>query len=295
MRTTHGVVGFPVSRRDLGISTGPCGLSSSAVHLKREPEASSSRELSASSRVLRPATCPPHRTRPCDPIRPASASRGVLSLIAASAGGVHHCAGNPDPALKFPPRRFSRPRGFAPPPAFAGLFHPAATSRVCPPGVCPSPRSRTGFPRPSHALVSFKRIGLRFDPRQPLRPRLQGLAPRDECGAVRGRLSLDRSAPLLGFTSPGFSPRATCRCLHTCSAQTLAAMNPPQLALGVSPLRGLACLESGCRPARGFWPEPPSSFRKSGSRPFAPDGPPSRRTRGDIEHASCHARCGVSA
>ena len=37
----------------------PCGISSSAVHLRLAPKASSSRELSASSRVLRPATCPP--------------------------------------------------------------------------------------------------------------------------------------------------------------------------------------------------------------------------------------------
>ena len=59
MQTTHGAVGFPVSRRDLDVSAGSCGLSSSAVHLRLAPGASSSRELSASSRVLRPATCPP--------------------------------------------------------------------------------------------------------------------------------------------------------------------------------------------------------------------------------------------
>ncbi len=35
----------------------------------------------------------------------------------------------------------------------AGFFRPAAASRVCPSGVCPSPRSRTGFHRPSHALL----------------------------------------------------------------------------------------------------------------------------------------------
>jgi len=78
---------------------------------------------------------------------------GSSSLIAASTSGVHHPAGNPNPTVTFRPRRFSRPRRFAPPPAFAGLFHPAATSRVCPSGDCPSPRSRTGFPPPSHALL----------------------------------------------------------------------------------------------------------------------------------------------
>jgi hypothetical protein len=162
LRTTHGVIGFPVSRRDLDISAGPCGISSSAIHLRLSPKASSSLELSASSRVLRPANCPLYLNQPCDQHRPASASLGVPSLIAASAGGVHHSAGSPNPAVMFPPRRFSRPRGFAPPPAFAGLFHPAATSRVCPSGVCPSPRSRTGFRRPVHALLLVGRIGLRL-------------------------------------------------------------------------------------------------------------------------------------
>jgi hypothetical protein len=105
---------------------------------------------------------------------------GSSSLIAASADGVHHSAGSPDPAVKFRPRRFSRPRRLAPPPAFAGLFHPAATSRVCPSGDCPSPRSRTGFPRPCHALWPLNAPA--YDQR--MRPRLQGLAPRDECGVV---------------------------------------------------------------------------------------------------------------
>jgi hypothetical protein len=46
------------------------------------------------------------------------------------------------------------------------LFHPAATSRVRPTGISPSPRSRTGFPRPNHALVPLGDAHLRFDPRQ---------------------------------------------------------------------------------------------------------------------------------
>ena len=71
---------------------------------------------------------------------------GSSSLIATSEDGVHHSAGNPDPAVKFRPRRFSRPRRFTPPPAFAGLFHPAATSRVCPSGVYPSRGAVPGFP-----------------------------------------------------------------------------------------------------------------------------------------------------
>jgi len=154
---------------------------------------------------------------------------GSPSLIATSAGGVHHSAGNPDPAVTFRPRRFSRPRRFAPPPAFAGLFHPAATSRVCPSGVCPSPRSRTGFPRPRHALLPLNATA--YDQR--LRPRLQGFAPRCECGVGRSGLGLDRSAPLVGFSSSGYSPRATWECLHIPSALGLDREEP----LAVGPRR----------------------------------------------------------
>ena len=143
---------------------------------------------------------------------------GSSSLIAASTGGVHHPAGNPNPAVKFRPRRFSRPRRLAPPPAFAGLFHPAATSRVCPPGVCPSPRSRAGFPQPSHALLPLSVAACDQRPRL----RLQGLAPRGECGVCRGCLDPDRSAPLLGFSSSGFSPRAPWKRLHAPSARDLS-------------------------------------------------------------------------
>src|SRR5262249_5391638 len=65
-------------------------------------------------------------------------------------------------------------------------------------------------------------------------------------------------------------------------------MNPPQLVVGVSPLHGLACLESGCRPARASRPEPPSSFRKSDSRPRSGQ---STETAGHVtirEHSPCH-------
>jgi len=103
--------------------------------------------LPASQKTLRPSD------------RPESASLGVPSLIAASTSGVHHSPGIPS-RTSFRPRRFSRPRRLAPPPAFAGLFHPAATSRVCPSGVCPSPRSRTGFPRPSSCPLAVEHTRL---------------------------------------------------------------------------------------------------------------------------------------
>jgi hypothetical protein len=147
---------------------------------------------------------------------------GSSSLIATSAAGVHHSAGIPDPAVTFRPRRFPRPRRFSPPAAFAGLFHPAATSRVCPSGVCPSPRSRAGFTRPIHALLPLDEVACDQRPR----PRLQGFAPRAECGVGRDGLGLDRSAPLVGFSSSGSSPRARWERLHVPSALDLRLEEP---------------------------------------------------------------------
>ena len=146
----------PCDRHALGFSAGTTGSSSSAVQLifRRAfilPRAFCLLQSSATTDLPVVSQCD-LAIKPNDRRAP---PLGSTSLIAASTSGVHHPAGNPDPTVMFRPRRFSRPRRFAPPPAFAGLFHPAATSRVCPTGDCPSPRSRTGFPPPSHALVSL--------------------------------------------------------------------------------------------------------------------------------------------
>jgi hypothetical protein len=132
-----------------------------------------------------PASCPPppeyYGLLPARRLSVTSASHGVLSLIAASTSGVHHRPGSQTRTL-FRPRRFSRPRRFTPPPIFAGLFHPAATSRVCPTGVCPSPRSRTGFHRPSHALVPLDAPACGVT-RSSLRALdFRAFSPRGECG-----------------------------------------------------------------------------------------------------------------
>ena len=137
-----------------------------------------------------------------------------------------------------PPPRESRPRGHVPSAPFL------TTSRVCSASSLRgfvSPRCHVqGLPFRGLSLsaepyrlspaescpLAVGRIGLRFDPRQPLRPRLQGLAPRGECGAGRDGLGLDRSAPLLGFASSGSSPRATCGCFHTRSARDVPCDEP---------------------------------------------------------------------
>jgi hypothetical protein len=142
-----------------------------------------------STRSLRPRLHPPETARllqsatpDCQPHRPVKSDEAPPTGFRPSSRHRQPASterpGIPSPGLAFRPRRFSRPRRLAPPAVFAGLFHPAATSRVCPPGVCPSSRSRTGFHRPIHALVPLETPA--FDQQTP--PRLQGLAPRVECG-----------------------------------------------------------------------------------------------------------------
>jgi len=151
----------------------------------------------------------------------------------------------------------------------AGLFHPAAASRVCPSGVCSSPRSRAGFPRPIHALL-------------PLREGACGVTRASDFAlGFRALLPAASAVPTKPVKAP-FGPRPSWASpppglpsLHRGNAfappppATFTATSPSQLVLGVSPVQGSVCLGPGYRPARGFRPEPPSSFRETGSRPRA--------------------------
>jgi len=101
--------------------------------------------------------------------------------------------------------------------------------------------------------------------------------------------------PSWASAPPGTLPAQRGNAFASPPPSAFTVKNPSRLALGVSPLRGLACLESGCRPARAFRPEPPSLLSKSRVRGLVPDGPPSRRTRRSLEHASCHRLLAVTA
>ncbi len=144
----------PRSRHGLGIAAGPCGLSPSAVHAALARAASSSRELSASFREQRPATCPSYAGRPHDSPAPKSASHGVPFLIATSAGAVHHSAGS-RPTVTFRPRRFSRPRRLTPPPALRVCFAPLPRPGFALQGFVPLREAVPAFRRPRHALLSL--------------------------------------------------------------------------------------------------------------------------------------------
>jgi hypothetical protein len=128
------------------VSDGPRGISPSAVHRQRERAVSSSLELLASFRVLRPATCLPARLPRGNRIekrlpwgsRPSSRHQQLAST---------HCAGHPTPRY-VPSSAFRTPSTVCSANCLAGLFHPAATSRVCPPGDCSSRGAVPGFPGP---------------------------------------------------------------------------------------------------------------------------------------------------
>jgi len=208
MRTTCRDIGFPAPGTPSAFQPEPpvCLRPPSAPPCD---SASSSRELPASSRVLRPATCPSCLERPCDLFRPTSASHGVL---------VPHRGIN---QRRPPPGRESQPHRHVPSSAFLTPSTVCSATSLC--GLVSSRCHVQGLPFRGLSLtaepygvspaescpLAVERTRLRFDPRQPVRPRLQGLAPRAECGADRGCLDPDRSAPLLGFCSSGYSLRAT--------------------------------------------------------------------------------------
>jgi len=174
MRPDHEGAEFLRSRLDLDLSAVPCGLSPSAVHRKLAFAVSSSREPCASYRVLTTLDLPLVRQAALRPPKaPRSASLAVFSLIATSPAASTHPRGSP-PEVLFRPRRFARPRRLAPPPALQACFIPLPRPGFALQGFDPSPRSRTGFPRPNHALVPLNEKRLRFDPRQHLPPSTSG-------------------------------------------------------------------------------------------------------------------------
>jgi len=171
MRPDHGVHRVPRSRHGLGVSTGSSGFSPSAVRRNLRLGFI----LPRAFRLLQSATAcclPPgtlrHRRAPPMEFLPSSRHQLAAST---NTRRSHSPSYGPSSTFRTSSTVCSATN-------LAGLFHPATTSRVCPSGVCPSPRSRTGLPRPSHALLPLSAPACD----QPARPRLQGFAPHSECG-----------------------------------------------------------------------------------------------------------------
>lgn len=125
-----------------------------------------------------------------------------------SVRGVSHAL---DGLLRHLPCGFVSPRSHVQGLPYRGLSLSAEPYRVSPADSCP---------------LAVRRARLRFDPRQRPPRRLQGLAPRGECGAGERQLAPDRSAPLLGFSSSGCSPLATYERFRARSARGLRWNDP---------------------------------------------------------------------
>ena len=175
--------------------------------------------------VCRPLSCPAHpvvRFRSSSRVSRVTAGPGanvrdsfpgLSSLIAASFCGVHS-RGRPRPAT-FRPRRFSRPRRLPPPQSFAGLFHPATTSRVRSSGVFPGEKPHGLVARRCPLVV----YALPLPPVLPMGSRTprppSGLCSAHQSVANRGGLDRDLLAPLLSFSPPSGSPSHTARATFT--------------------------------------------------------------------------------
>ena len=146
-----------------------------------------------------------------------------------------------------------------------GLFRPTAVYRVLPSRGFPSNRAVSGFPdRCPHAVVL---ADLRCDPDQSNAPSTSRPCSLLESGNATRRLDPTTSRAPHGFSPPpGVHPTRRRNALTSLPPMTSTAVNPPRPAFGVLPARRLACLESGCRPARGLWPEPHRSEDQPGSR-----------------------------
>jgi len=204
----------PRSRLGLGLSTGPSGMSPTAVHHELAHVASSSRELSSPIEFVRHPTCPTCPRKSCDfpeaverlpwgfdpssrhqpaaSTSPRSHSRALSVLdVSHVLDGLLRHVHEPCSLAAFGPLR---PCGFVSPRCHVqglpsrGLSLATEPYRVSPATSCP---------------LAVEHTRLQFDPRQRMHPRLQGLAPRGECGVEERQLAPTRSAPLLGFSSSG--------------------------------------------------------------------------------------------
>jgi len=124
----------------------PCGISPTAVRRKLASTVSSSRELFASSRVLRPATCPSYPEKPCG--LPEAEKRLPWGSLPSSRHqpAASTPARDPTPELTFRPRRFARPRRFTPPPALRVCFTPLPRPGFALQGFIPLRGAVPGFP-----------------------------------------------------------------------------------------------------------------------------------------------------
>ena len=200
-----------------GRSGFPTPAKGSLVRFRRAPRYLRPPSTASASRRLHPPSSLSPPSESCG-LRPASRPGclaapdreapplGFLALIAASTDGVHLLRGVPDPALRSVLGVSHAPDGLLrhlP----CGFVSPRSHVQGLPSRGLSLARSRTEFPRPVHALLSLDAKCLRCDPRQPSRPRLQGFAPRGECGGSRNLFRVP-SAPRPSWALPPPGPHS---------------------------------------------------------------------------------------
>jgi len=185
-------------------------------------------------------------------------SVGFLSLIAAPASSVLRRASQ---AHHSPSTAFLTPSMVCSATGLVGLFHPTATSRVLPPGVCsPHPAEPPRrWPVPSRRWRRNATDGCPPAPR-PVAPS-SGLC--SGCGSVaRSVVFSHRPNPIPSWDFPPPGSLAHRRGGAFTSPPLMAFRKKPSqsfssLTCSVSPTPCLACLSRGCRPARGSRPAVP--------------------------------------
>jgi hypothetical protein len=188
--------GSPALRRACGVSTCASGLFR-LPYTDSFGIGTSSHELHVLFRVHA------FRTRPGPGVQ--SNFLGVLPLFATSTSSVHTHAGFPARTV-FRPRRLSRPRRFAPPPALQVYFTPQPRPGFALQGILP-PTLPYGlvvrrFPR----AVRPARLRTRLPVTAPANlPPTSGLSSAPESPVSTTVLPAAGPRPLLGFSSCGFS------------------------------------------------------------------------------------------
>jgi len=183
---------------------------------------------------------PAHPAKPCDPAwrrkRLPWGSAGPLRDINRTRPPT--ARSDPSPCYG-PPSAFLTPSTAYSASGLAGLFHPAAAYRV-PPLRGLSLRPEPHRISPAAALVPLKQH-LCGCPRRNATPRLQGLAPRTECGDDRERFKYpDAPRPSRALPSSGYSLSAPSRRFRVASARDLRCNEP-----AAAGPRRLASTESG--------------------------------------------------
>jgi hypothetical protein len=185
-----------------------------------------------------------------------------LAVISGGAGSA--CHGVPEPSSRHHPaastcRAEEPPPRYGPSPAFltpstvcattglAGLFHPAATSRVRPPRSLPRRGAVPAFTGRCPRAVGRPRLRL---PAPAPTPSTSGPCSPRRVQRVRKTVkSTGTPRPSWAFALPGFRFPNRRSAFTPLPPATFTAMNPPQLALGVLPVQDPVCVGSRHRPA----------------------------------------------